>query len=295
MSSLKSNFYYILNGSDDLHQPKFEFDDGSNATHAAQGSHIVNSNGLTKHLYAYAMVPTNAGKNIQILDSGCTRHMFPQRGYFIPGTYKPYKQPQAVEFGDESKAEDLGYGDVRLISKVNGGLIEITLTDCLYVPTFTVSLISVHRLCRKGMEASFKSETCTVLKNRELVLQGRHRNGLYHLDTTSVIDQAQANLAVDINVMHRRMGHVAHERIQQLVSKRQLKHIDPLTGKPQFCEPCTMGKMRKLPFKSKDSYMSSRPLEIIHSDIGRPITPATREGYRYWITFIDRHTRFTWV
>ena len=56
-----------------------------------------------------------------------------------------------------------------------------------------------------------------------------------------------------------------------------------------------MGKMRKLPFKSKDSYMSSRPLEIIHSDIGGPIMPATREGYRYWITFIDRHTRFTWV
>src|ERR1700733_115490 len=102
-------------------------------------SHIVNPNELTKHLYAYAMVPTNAGKNIRILDSGCTRHMFPQRGYFIPGTYKPYKQPQAVEFGDESKAEVLGYGDVRLISKVNGGLIEITLTDCLYVPTFPVS------------------------------------------------------------------------------------------------------------------------------------------------------------
>jgi hypothetical protein len=41
--------------------------------------------------------------------------------------------------------------------------------------------------------------------------------------------------------------------------------------------------------------MSSRPLEIIHLDIGGPITPATCEGYRYWITFIDRHTRFTWV
>jgi hypothetical protein len=41
--------------------------------------------------------------------------------------------------------------------------------------------------------------------------------------------------------------------------------------------------------------MSSGPLEIIHSNIGRPITPATRESYRYWITFIDRHTRFTCV
>jgi hypothetical protein len=160
MASAKSNFCRILNGSDHLHQPKFDFDDGSNATDAAQGSHTVNFNKLTKHLYAYAIVPTNAGKNIQILDSGCTRHMFPQQGYFIPGTYKPYKQPQAVEFGDESKAEVLGYGDVRLISKVNEGLIEITLTDCLYVPTFTVSLISVHRLCRAKTWKRHSRVTC---------------------------------------------------------------------------------------------------------------------------------------
>src|SRR3984885_15929459 len=110
MKSTKSKFCNIINGPDNLHQTKFEFDDVSNTTDAAQGSRIVNSNKLTKHLYAYAMVSTNAGKNIQILDSGCTRHMFPQRGYFIPDTYKPYKHPQAVEFGDESKTEIIGYG-----------------------------------------------------------------------------------------------------------------------------------------------------------------------------------------
>jgi hypothetical protein len=73
--------------------------------------------------------------------------MFPQCGYFVPGTFKPYRKPQSVRFGDESSAEALGYGDVCLRSKVNGHVIEVILSDCLYVPTFALSLVSVNRLC----------------------------------------------------------------------------------------------------------------------------------------------------
>ena len=51
-----------------------------------------------------------------------------------------------------------------------------------------------------------------------------------------------------------------------------------------------MGKMCKLSFKSKKSYQATCPLEIIHSDIGGPITLFTQEGYCYCITFIDCYT-----
>jgi hypothetical protein len=71
MASAKSNFYHILNGSDNLHEPKLGFDDGLEASDAAQGNHILTSDELTKHLYAYTIVPTNAGKNIQMIQR-CT-------------------------------------------------------------------------------------------------------------------------------------------------------------------------------------------------------------------------------
>jgi hypothetical protein len=170
-----------------------------------------------------------------------------------------------------------------------------TLYDCLYIPSFAVSLISVHCLCCKSMEVSFSRHTCSVRLHQQTVPQGQHHSGLYHLGIIPLINKAQANLAVDINIVHHQMGHAAHECIQHLVTYRRLKHIDLLTRKPEFCEPCVMGKMHKLPFKSKETYQATRPLEIIHSDIGGPITPATQEGYRCWITFIDRYTHFTWV
>jgi hypothetical protein len=207
-----------------------ESSEDSSSEDVAQANHVVTSKKLMKRIAAYAAVPSNLKKNAFILDSGCSRHMFPKRGYFVPGTFKPHKQQ--VSFGDESTAEAIGYGDVCLRSNIKGNIMEITLSDCLYIPSFAVSLMSVQCLCRKGMEVSFSRHTCSARLHQQIVLQGQHHNGLYHLNVTPVIDKAQANLAIDINVMHRRMGYVTHERIQQLVAHRRLKHVNALTGKP---------------------------------------------------------------
>jgi hypothetical protein len=46
----------------------------------AQANHVFISKGLMKRIHAYAAVLPNLKRDIQILDSGCTRHMFPRRG-----------------------------------------------------------------------------------------------------------------------------------------------------------------------------------------------------------------------
>ena len=74
-----------------------------------------------------------------------------------------------------------------------------------------------------------------------------------------------------------------------------LKGITSLTGTEKFCEPCILGKMKKLPFKRSDERCATEPLKLIHSDVGGPITPASPEGYRYWITFIDDSLRYPWT
>ena len=101
--------------------------------------------------------------------------------------------------------------------------------------------------------------------------------------------------AIDINVLHRRMGHIGIDRLQRMVTKGQLKDIDTVLGSPQLCEPCVLGKLKKLPFKHEESQRTTRPLERVHSDVGGPVDVRSREGYSYWITFIDEHTRFVWI
>ena len=71
--------------------------------------------------------------------------------------------------------------------------------------------------------------------------------------------------------------------------------IDTLVGTPTFCEACALGKMKKLPFESQEQPHTTRPLEMVHTDVGGPITPRSWEGYRFWIVIVDDFTCFPWV
>ena len=53
--------------------------------------------------------------------------------------------------------------------------------------------------------------------------------------------------------------------------------------------------MKKLPFNKNNKETASKPVQLIHSNVGGPITPASHEGYSYWITFIDDHTCYPWI
>ena len=54
--------------------------------------------------------------------------------------------------------------------------------------------------------------------------------------------------------------------------------------------PCLSGKMHAHPFPSTGS-ATSKPLELVHSDLHGPLPVATHSGMRYWITFIDEFTK----
>lgn len=203
--------------------------------------------------------------------------------------------PRQVRFGDESVVNAVGIGTIHLVSAVGKNKFNIRLSDVLLIPSFSLSLISVNKLTCAGLSALFEGRSCQIKRKRELIVITNHKKGLYHLDVKPVTYPDQANLAIDINVLHCQMGHISMDRLKRMVSKHQLKDIDTLTGIPEFCEPCVLGNMKKIPFKTNQWQDATRPLQIIHSDIGGPVTPASRNGYRYWITFIDDKSRHPWV
>ena len=86
-----------------------------------------------------------------------------------------------------------------------------------------------------------------------------------------------------------------HIPLEQMVWQGKLLVIDTLTGTLMFCELCTMGKMKKLLCESQEEIQASRPLQIIYTDIGGPITPKSREGYRCWLLTIDDFSQFLWI
>ena len=61
------------------------------------------------------------------------------------------------------------------------------------------------------------------------------------------------------------------------------------------CEGCIIGKQARLPFPSRKSCRVDAPLQLIHADICGPLDPASLEGNRYFITFIDDFSRKLWA
>jgi hypothetical protein len=59
---------------------------------------------------------------------------------------------------------------------------------------------------------------------------------------------------------------------------------------PKVCETCQLGKQARHPFPTQTTHVSSKPLEMIHSDVWTTKMESIR-GCSYYVNFIDDHTK----
>jgi len=62
----------------------------------------------------------------------------------------------------------------------------------------------------------------------------------------------------------------------------------------KICEACQFGKRTKNVFPH-DKNVSKRVFDVVHSDVWGPTKTALMGGCRYYVSFIDDHTRRVWV
>ena len=73
---------------------------------------------------------------------------------------------------------------------------------------------------------------------------------------------------------------------------RDLKNSLPIDLKlrDEKCETCCLAKTIKTPVSKQSENKASRAGERIFTDVVGPITPATVDGFRYFVTFIDDYS-----
>jgi hypothetical protein len=101
----------------------------------------------------------------------------------------------------------------------------------------------------------------------------------------SLMDQSSALL------WHKRLRHISIERIKRLVNNGVLKTLD--FTNLGTCVNCIKGKQTTK--TTKGTKRSSEIFEIIHTDICGPFPTPYLNGQRYFISFIDDHTRFMYL
>ena len=201
---------------------------------------------------------------------------------------------------------------------------KLSLKNLLHVPRITKNLLSVSKFAKdNSVFFEFHHNFCFVkdLGTREIVLKGTLDKGLYHflvdhspikrscsskcsssqeipvvhslsMDNSSSSSSSNHNPCLDIVLWHSRLGHPALDIVKLALNNCKI----PFSSMKDhsLCHPCCVSKAHKLPYSLSESVVNS-PLELVHSDLWGPSPVTSRNGFRYYVSFVDHFSRFTWI
>jgi transposase InsO family protein len=117
-------------------------------------------------------------------------------------------------------------------------------------------------------------------------------NGLYYLDEGSdeVAFVTKMSPCQELLLLHYRLGH--H-------SFATMSHIYPsifnaCSRESLICDACEFAKHTRVPYPSL-GLRSNKPFDVIHSDVWGPCEVHSISRHRWFVTFIDGFSRYTWL
>jgi hypothetical protein len=237
-----------------------------------------------------------------ILDSGASAHVTGERNLLSEIRTVP---TSSVTTAGGQALPIIGQGTAQ-ISK-NKDVYPI-----LYVPGMRRNLLSVGKIADDGNYTLFGPTHCWVFDKdnpANIILRGTRTQGigLYklhspdnHRPLSLLPNEHPVNLASTPDITtselwHRHLAHLNYQYLYNLSQRQMVKGLPPLPRLQHSCEACILGKQHRNPFPTASSTPTSRPLELIHSDLCGPLPQKSLTGSRYILTFTDDYSHYSWV
>jgi len=139
-----------------------------------------------------------------------------------------------------------------------------------------------------------------IHRDATLIATGHRIKHLWYIDSVSCMsDEACAKLKVTLPLWHQRLGHVNEKRLKTAIKKRLIVGVDVDKHDTDvaipFCEACVQSKQTHKPFTGSADVQSKEILQLIHSDVCGPMSVGSLGGARYFVTFTDDYSRFSYV
>jgi transposase InsO family protein len=93
---------------------------------------------------------------------------------------------------------------------------------------------------------------------------------------------------------HKKLGHPNYNVLTHLMKHGYLGNKNSFSTELLDCSSCKLGKSKALLFPSHGS-CASKCFEIIHIDVWGVSPIISHAQYKYFVTFIDDFSRFTWI
>ena len=227
-----------------------------------------------------------------IIDSGASDHMTNSLHLFE--TFSPCPENKKVRIADGNFSPIVGKGLIKLSERVD-------LKSVLYVPKLACNLLAVSKLSRDSNCSVIFYESYCIFQDRnsgKIIGSARMINGLYYFEDNFLSNKIVQGLSSisslsvhdQIMVWHCRLGHPSFPYLKHLFPVL-FKVIDPSSFQ---CESCLMAKSQRKSYIPKP-YHASRLFYLFHSDVWGPSKVTTISGKKWFVTFIDDHTRLCWV
>ena len=246
----------------------------------------------------HASASSKSIKEKLLVDCGATCHIVNDASRFVSYDNSFDATKHYIELADGRCSNELAIakGDaIYTIMNSNGKPCNITLTNALLAPKFPTSLFSVRAATDAGASVTFAKDIAqlthgstqfNIVKEGQLYFlpSGMYNSTTTHTATVRTLDE-----------WHVVLGHMNHDDIISLGSITTGMVITQLKSK-HACTTCKENKMTRLPKSSDDPpKYATKPLDRVHTDVCGPIEPASKEGYRYIINFIDEYSSMLFI
>ena len=98
----------------------------------------------------------------------------------------------------------------------------------------------------------------------------------------------------DMTLLHRRFGHPSFIILMYLLKSCPKLKVSQNSSAHSLCEAYQLGKVHKQHFSTTETKTKS-VLELIHTDLWGPSPTVSRNGYKYYISFINDYNRYTLI
>lgn len=218
-----------------------------------------------------------------VIDSGATHHVAYDKDLFLS---LDSSVMSAVNLPQGSCVRISGVGTIRINN-------DILLNNVLFIPEFRLNLIRISSLTTDlQTRVIFDPSSCEiqVLTKGSTIGKGKRVGNLYVLEASS--SSVSVNVVVDLGMWHKRLGHPSFSRLD-VISEALGTHRSKNKG-TTYCHICHLSKQKKLSYSSSNNICNSS-FELLHIGIWGPFSVETIEGFRYFLTIVDDHSRATWL
>lgn len=179
------------------------------------------------------------------------------------------------------------------------------LNNVLHVPGINKNLISVSKFAYDNNAYLQFHPFHYVMKsqvNDQVMLQGKLDSaGLYPIHSRTLSSTPSSFPTVNTIVSspsdcyflwHNRLGHTNLDTLNSVLKSCNMSTLN--RKKTEFCVACCLGKSHRLPSSLSETTYST-PLELIYCDLWGPAPMQSSMGYKYYVSFIDAYSKYTWV